>query len=149
MCRAATAVAQRHGGGLTDAPRTVIQAFRAEEGALPPREVRLEVSARASRTTPALARDRRPAPAPAPPQPRRGTKNVQSPVRFARMAGLWGTRAPSLPQSHSPPGGSGCGLKPLMSAGCVKMVRPPSSTSSVGTMCGWGPSLSIGLGVCS
>ncbi|MCI0625451.1 MAG: hypothetical protein L0387_28030, partial [Acidobacteria bacterium] len=31
MCRAATAVAQRHRGGLRDAPRTVIQAFRIDE----------------------------------------------------------------------------------------------------------------------
>ncbi|MCI0627816.1 MAG: hypothetical protein L0387_40225 [Acidobacteria bacterium] len=32
--RAAAAVAQRHGGGLTDAPRPVIQAFRIEEESL-------------------------------------------------------------------------------------------------------------------
>ncbi len=72
MCRAATAVAQRHGGGLRDPPRTVIQAFRIEEEPLRARNVRLEVSAKAGRTTPALAWDRRPVPSSAPPQPRRG-----------------------------------------------------------------------------
>ena len=41
MCRAATAVAQQHGGGLRNRSRTVIEAFRIEEGTLAAQSIRL------------------------------------------------------------------------------------------------------------
>ena len=72
----ATTIAQRHGGGLSDALQTVIHAFRIEESLCGTKHS--EVSARTDRTTPALAWDRRPVPLPAPPQ-KEGNQNVHSP----------------------------------------------------------------------
>ena len=68
MCRTATAVALRHGGGLKDVPATTIHALCSEfenSG----QQTRLELSSTDDRTTPVLAE-----PVPAPPQPRRGAK---------------------------------------------------------------------------
>lgn len=80
-------------GGLRDALRTVIQAFRIEEEPWW-QSVRLAVSAGAGRTTPALAWDHRPVPSPAPPHPRRGIKMCNSQM----VSRLW-----SGPTGYAPP----------------------------------------------
>ncbi len=77
--RAATAVALRHGGGLRDAPRLVIQAFRIEEEPLRHEtfDWRFPHGPVAPRRR--WLRDRRPCAIARPSSAEEGNQNVQSP----------------------------------------------------------------------